>query len=56
MVNAKTRLTEIQLLRKRLGIKRLRKRILVTEFEIAAVKDMRQKEKHRLISRIKQHA
>ncbi|MHB1830141.1 MAG: hypothetical protein ACYCO0_01995 [Candidatus Micrarchaeaceae archaeon] len=51
-----TKQSELQILRKMLGIKKLKDRIPVTEFEKAAVENLRIKERLRLIPRLKQHA
>lgn len=48
--------SELSLLRKRLGIKKLKDKIPVTEFEKAAVANLRIKERQRLIPRVKQRA
>ncbi len=48
--------SSVEALRKMLGIKRLKKRISVSEFEKAAIASLREQEKHRLLTRIRQHA
>ena len=48
--------SSVEALRKMLGIKRLKKKIPISEFEKAAIASLREQEKHRLLTRIKQHA
>jgi len=48
--------SSVEVLRKMLGIKRLKKKISVSEFEKAVIASLREQEKHRLLTRIKQHA
>jgi hypothetical protein len=42
----------VDVLRKKLGIKRLKKKIIVSKFEKASVASLRKKEKHRVTSRV----
>ena len=47
---------DISVLRRALGIKKLKKKISVTAFEKAVVENLRERELHRLAARIRQHA
>ena len=47
---------DISSLRKRLGIKKLKKKIPVSEFEKAVIIGLREHEKHRLIHRVREQA
>ena len=49
-------LENVKTIRKRLGIKKLRKKIPISEFEKAFIIGLREKEKHRIIQRAKLHA
>jgi hypothetical protein len=47
---------DVKVLRKRLGIKKLRKVIPISEFEKAVIIGLREKERHRIAQKTKQYA
>lgn len=49
-------LEDVKVLRKKLGIRKLRGRIPISEFEKAAIIGLRKNEKHRIAQKTKQYA
>ena len=49
-------LINVRALREKLGIKRLRKSISISDFEKAVINGLRKREKHRIMQRTRLHA